>query len=85
MARFLTEHSSYLSERQAATFQPSGLGPESTTARSVSAESHVSDVETGPGVNDLSDLLYDQQVTSEGLVNHAIDWLLEWSFHKKHK
>lgn len=81
MARFLTEHSSYLSERQTATFQPSGLAPESTTARSVCAESHVSDpanhVDTGSEVNDLSDLLYDQQVTSEGLVNHAIDWLLE--------
>lgn len=81
MARFLTEHSSYLSERQTATFQPSALGPESTTARSVCAEPHVSDpsnhVETGSEVNGLSDLLHDQQVTSEGLVSHAIDWLLE--------
>ena len=84
MARFLTEHSSYLSRRQIATFQPSGLGPGSTTARSLYAESHLSDVETGSEANDLSDLLYDQRVTSEGLVNNAIDWLLEWSFHRKY-
>ncbi|KAJ5970564.1 uncharacterized protein N7479_000482 [Penicillium vulpinum] len=81
MARFLTEHSSYISERKTCTMQPSGLDPETTTASNICAKAPASDsvnnVETGPDMNDLSDLLHDQQVTSEALVSHAIDWLLE--------
>jgi hypothetical protein len=34
-------------------------------------------MELGSGVQGLSDLLHDEQVASEALVNHAIDWLLE--------
>jgi hypothetical protein len=34
-------------------------------------------MEISSGVQGLSDLLHDEQVTSEALVNHAIDWLLE--------
>lgn len=81
MARFLTEHSSYLSERQISTLQPSGLDPESTNALDISVENStpvlVNNMESDSEMGDLSNLLHDQQVTNDALVNHAIDWLLE--------
>ncbi|KAJ5372717.1 hypothetical protein N7517_004723 [Penicillium concentricum] len=81
MARFLTEHSSSLSERQTSSNQPSGLGPENITASNINVEppAHdpVNNSETGCDVDNLSSLLHDQQVSSEALVNHAIDWLLD--------
>lgn len=90
MSRFLTEHSSDLSERQMPATQPEA-GTEHITTRRTSADidytaenpenpgsSHTVDhMELGSGVQGLSDLLHDEQVTSEALVNHAIDWLLE--------
>ncbi|KAJ5510231.1 hypothetical protein N7453_002334 [Penicillium expansum] len=81
MARFLTEHSSYLSERQISTLQPSGLDPESTNTLGISVENStpvfVNNKESDSEMGDLSNLLHDQQVTNDALVNHAIDWLLE--------
>ncbi|KAJ6032846.1 uncharacterized protein N7446_008860 [Penicillium canescens] len=90
MSRFLTEHSSDLSERQMPATQPEA-GTEHITTRHTSADidstadnlkipgpSHIIDhMELSSGVQGLSDLLHDEQVTSEALVNHAIDWLLE--------
>ncbi|CAG7985062.1 unnamed protein product [Penicillium nalgiovense] len=81
MARFVTEHTSYPSERQNSASKPSDPGLQNTTARSIYAELYASDhpdnAKTGSDVDDLSHLLYDQQVTTEALVNHALDWLLE--------
>ncbi|KAJ5944658.1 hypothetical protein N7516_004826 [Penicillium verrucosum] len=81
MARFVTEHTSYPSERQTSAVQPCDPGLESTTARSMCAELHTYDpannVQTSSEVDHLSHLLDDEQVTSEALVNHALDWLLE--------
>lgn len=90
MARFLTEHSSDLSERQIPGIQPEA-GTERTAIRHTSADMDstaenpemsgpaqtIDRMELGSGVQGLSDLLHDEQVTSEALVNHAIDWLLE--------
>ncbi|KAF3026049.1 hypothetical protein E8E15_003346 [Penicillium rubens] len=81
MARFVTEHTSYPSERQDSAANTIDPALQSTTARSICAERHVPDhdnnAKTGCSIDDLSHLLYDQQVTSEALVNHALDWLLE--------
>lgn len=74
MVRFLTEHSSNLSERQMPKLQLSGSSKIGLTDLS---GSEASDAQTGAGIHGLSDLLQDQQVTSTALVNHAIDWLLE--------
>ena len=74
MVRFLTEHSSNLSERQMPKLQLSGSSKIGLTELS---GPEASDTQTGTGIHGLSDLLQDQQVTSTALVNHAIDWLLE--------
>jgi hypothetical protein len=90
MSRFLTEHSSDLSERQMPVKQPEA-GTERTNTHHTSAEVEstienpempgasqaIDHMEISSGVQGLSDLLHDEQVTSEALVNHAIDWLLE--------
>jgi hypothetical protein len=92
MSRFLTEHSSDLSERQMPATQPDA-GTEHITTRHTSADidstadnpkipgpgpsQTIDHMELGSGAQSLSDLLHDEQVTSEALVNHAIDWLLE--------
>ena len=81
MARFVTEHTSYPSERQNPAAKPSDPSLESNTVPSLCAELHASgpgnNAKTGSDVDGLSHLVYDQQVTSETLVNHALDWLLE--------
>lgn len=74
MVRFLTEHSSDLSERQMPKLQLSGGSKLGTTDL---AGPEAGDAQIGAGIHGLSDLLQDQQVTSTALVNHAIDWLLE--------
>ncbi|KAJ5340048.1 hypothetical protein N7452_006776 [Penicillium brevicompactum] len=74
MVRFLTEHSSNLSERQMPKLQ---LSRSSKIGLTELSGPEASDTQTGTGIHGLSDLLQDQQVTSTALVNHAIDWLLE--------
>ncbi|KAJ5757232.1 uncharacterized protein N7511_007414 [Penicillium nucicola] len=90
MSRFLTEHSSDLSERQMPKMPPDA-GKERTITRHASVViEHTAEypqmpgtsqtmdyIQLGPGVPGLSDLLHDEKVTSEALVNHAIDWLLD--------
>ncbi|CAG7944798.1 unnamed protein product [Penicillium olsonii] len=75
MVRFLTEHSSNLSERQMPSSHPSGRTTISSDLPESFETSH--SAQTVTGVHGLSSLLQDPQVTSSALVNHAIDWLLD--------
>ena len=87
MVRFLTEHSSDLSERQMPGVQSPDGSTLATNTGARDAYLHNKDLpgpaqanhsmQIGAGAHGLSDLLHDQQVTSKALVNHAIDWLLE--------
>ncbi|KAJ5313056.1 hypothetical protein N7508_003886 [Penicillium antarcticum] len=90
MSRFLTEHSSDLSERQMPIMQPEEVIEQNITRHKsadidftaehpelTGAPQAIDNLEIGSEVQGLSDLLHDENVTSEALVNHAIDWLLE--------
>jgi hypothetical protein len=93
LARFVIEHTAILAERQTPGLQPSSLpqpskyntsdesgilgltGRLKTESSLLVPPSHtrVSDRESGK----LSDLLNDHSLTSEALVNNALNWLLE--------
>ena len=82
MARFITEHSSIPSEQKKSTLPslepvlsdvqalPGGLNGNATAPTDETA-SH------GPEWGILSTLLSDRSLTSEAVVNNALDWLLE--------
>ncbi|QGA15943.1 hypothetical protein EYB26_003605 [Talaromyces marneffei] len=96
MARFLTEHSSALSERRIADVQlPSSdvatpsLNPKMSMDEIMSTDSSnrqdlgTASYVTAGGVgarmeyNDLARLLEDQEMSSEAIVNNALNWLLD--------
>lgn len=84
MARFITEHSSIPPEQKKSTLPslepvlsdiqalPGGLnGRDGKTGSTDETASH------GPEWGILSTLLSDRSLTSEAVVNNALDWLLE--------
>ena len=85
MARFITEHSSIPPEQKKATLPslepvlsdmqalPGGLNSSGGNATGSTDET----ASHGPERGILSTLLSDRSLTSEAVVNNALDWLLE--------